>query len=135
MELRLEEEIRAACFTGLAGLCSHGSISRIVSQGAINQNVTLSEQLALHMSRRWVKIAEPLFDACLERPRKSTWARLRLQRIARKMSTKQEYLPTLDGCRAVAIMALILDRMVTWQLEPHYPLRSAVRHKQAGTRA
>lgn len=37
------------------------------------------------------------------------------------MSTKQGYLPTLDGWRAVAIMAVILDHMVTWQLQLAHP--------------
>jgi peptidoglycan/LPS O-acetylase OafA/YrhL len=37
------------------------------------------------------------------------------------MSAKQGYLPTLDGWRAVAIMAVILDHVDTWRLRPTHP--------------
>ena len=37
------------------------------------------------------------------------------------MVIKQGYLPTLDGWRAVAIMAVILDHVATWQLGSAHP--------------
>ena len=37
------------------------------------------------------------------------------------MSAKQGYLPTLDGWRAIAILAVILDHIVTWQFRYAHP--------------
>ena len=35
--------------------------------------------------------------------------------MQREMSSKQGYLPTLDGWRTIAILAVILDHVVAWQ--------------------